>query len=267
MTVPQPAPDNVFDAIAKLLKPEQREYFYRRMTYFRHLRPEDEMLRLAEAMGFLAVVIREAPQEVARERELLSELLTSSLKSMQASQQASLAWQKQMEAQLAKLPEEIAKGINAETIAVKVGESLRQKFYDTGLPAVADAMSAQAKSLLHASKEFSTALDEFAHPRDGAVARVNDLLRRMKADLHNAGDHIRAQMDGLGKEIYQTIAVLCMGALLIGLAAGILYQRWIDRPLLKPAQPTAPAVESARPSSPQSQPKYKKRTQSNALGH
>jgi hypothetical protein len=54
MTVPQPAPENVFDAIAQLLPPEQREYFYQRMMYFRHLRPEDEMLRIAEAMGFLA---------------------------------------------------------------------------------------------------------------------------------------------------------------------------------------------------------------------
>ena len=33
MTVQQPAPENVFDAIAKLLKPEQREYFYQRMMY------------------------------------------------------------------------------------------------------------------------------------------------------------------------------------------------------------------------------------------
>jgi hypothetical protein len=53
----------VFDAIAKLLKPEQRESFYQGMVYFRHLRPEDEMLRVAEAMGFVAVVIREMPHE------------------------------------------------------------------------------------------------------------------------------------------------------------------------------------------------------------
>jgi hypothetical protein len=132
MTVSQPAPENVFDAIAKLLKPEQREYFYQRMMYFRHLRPEDEMLRVAEAMGFLAVVIREAPQEVARERELFAELLASSLQSMQASHQASVAWQKQMESRLAKLPEEILKGINAETIAAKLSESLRQQFHQTG---------------------------------------------------------------------------------------------------------------------------------------
>ena len=55
-----------------------------------------------------------------------------------------------------------------------------------------------------------------------AVARVNDVLRQMKADLHNAGEHIRAQMDGLGKELYRTIAVLCVCTLLIGLAAGVL---------------------------------------------
>jgi hypothetical protein len=264
MTVQQPAPENVFDAIAKLLKPEQREYFYQRMMYFRHLRPEDEMLRIAEAMGFLAVVIREAPQEVARERELFAELLASSIQSMQASHQASVTWQKQMEARLAKLPDEIAKGINAETIAAKLSESLRQQFQQTGLPAVADAMNVQATTLRHTSKELTTALNEFAHPKNGAMARVNEVLRWMKADLQNAGEHIRAQMNGLGKELYRTIVVLCCAAIMIGLFAGMLYQRWADASSLQPGYRPAASAQSAPTSSPETtQPNHKKRPQSN----
>jgi hypothetical protein len=53
--------DNLFDAIAKLLDPSQREYFYQRMLYFRHLRPDDELLRIVEAIGFLTLLIRETP--------------------------------------------------------------------------------------------------------------------------------------------------------------------------------------------------------------
>lgn len=62
-------PEDLFEAIAKLLEPGQREYFYQRMVYFRHLRPEDELLRWVEAIGLLALLIREAPHAVACERE------------------------------------------------------------------------------------------------------------------------------------------------------------------------------------------------------
>ena len=66
MTRPSPAspPEDLFDAIARLLEPGQREHFYQRMLYFKHLRPEDELLRLVEAIGLLALLIREAPHAV-----------------------------------------------------------------------------------------------------------------------------------------------------------------------------------------------------------
>ena len=78
--VPASAPDDLFEAIATLLEPGQRAYFYQRMLYFRHLRPEDELLRLVEAIGLLALLIREAPHAVAREREQMAQLLGRSLK-------------------------------------------------------------------------------------------------------------------------------------------------------------------------------------------
>jgi len=67
--------ENLFDAIAALLEPGQREYFYQRMLYFKHLHPEDELLRLVEAIGLLAFLIRDAPHAVAVEREQLARLL------------------------------------------------------------------------------------------------------------------------------------------------------------------------------------------------
>ena len=85
MTRPSPAStEDLFEAIATLLEPDQREYFYQRMLYFRHLRPEDELLRLVEAIGLLALLIREAPHAVAREREQLAQLLGTSLATMHA---------------------------------------------------------------------------------------------------------------------------------------------------------------------------------------
>jgi hypothetical protein len=80
MTIPAPAsaPEGLFEAIATLLEPGQREYFYQRMLYFRHLRSEDELLRLVEAIGLLALLIREAPHAVARERAQMAQQLETS---------------------------------------------------------------------------------------------------------------------------------------------------------------------------------------------
>jgi hypothetical protein len=254
----QPTSD-LIDRIAMALPEELRSDYYRELSHCRNLPENDEMLRILRAMQFLTVLIERAPGEVAIEREQLAQVLARGIESIQATHQASIAYQKQLEARIVKLPEEIAKGISAEAIAAKLSESLRQQFHQTGLPAVADAIGVQATALRHASEDLSAALDEFAHPRTGVVARVNDVLRWMKSDLENAGDHIRAQMNGLGKELYRTIAVLCLGAMVIGLLSGILYQRWMDKPVPQPAQPAAPTIQSAPPSVTTPQPNHKKR--------
>jgi len=119
----------------------------------------------------------------------------------------------------------------------------------TGLPAVAEAISVQATTLRRASKELSAAVDGFVNPRTGAIPRVNEALGSMKSNLQNAGDHIRAQMNGLGKELYRTIAVLCVGAMGIGFAMGVLYHRWITGPVELPKQPAASVQTSPQPGS------------------
>src|SRR6202165_1483363 len=102
------APDDLFEAIATLLEPGQREYFYQRMLYFRQLRPEDELLRLVEAIGFLALLIREAPHAVAREREQLAQLLEASLATIHAAGEAGQAYQQQLDSRPARLPTDLA---------------------------------------------------------------------------------------------------------------------------------------------------------------
>lgn len=229
----------LIDRIANALPEELRADYYRELSHCRNLPENDEMLRILRAMQFLTVLIERAPGQVALEREQLAQVLARTIESIQAVHQAGLAYQKQLEARMAKLPEEIAKGISAEAIAAQLGESLRQQFHQTNLPAVVEAISVQATTLRHTSKELSAALDDFANPRTGVVPRVNEALQSMKSNLQNAGDHIRAQMSGLGKELYRTMAVLCVGALGIGFVTGILYHRWITAPVGLPKQPAA----------------------------
>jgi hypothetical protein len=251
---------DLIDRIANALPEDLRADYYRELSHCRNLPENDEMLRILRAMQFLTVLIERVPGQVAIEREQLAQVLARGIESMQKTHQASIAYQKHLETRIAKLPEEIAKGISAEAIAAKLSESLRQQFQQTGLPSVADAIGVQATALRHASKDLSGALDEFAHPKNGAVPRVNEVLRWMKADLQNAGDQIRAQMNGLGKELYRTIAILCLGAMVIGVLAGILYQRWMDAPPVPPRQQAVSAVPSSPPTP---EPNYKKRPEPN----
>src|SRR5712692_560936 len=134
MTRPSPAsaPEDLFDAIATLLEPGQRAYFYQRMLYFRHLRPEDELLRLVEAIGFLALLIREAPQAVALQREQMAQLLETSIATIHSAGEAGQAYQRQLDERLTSLPTDLAEGISPKAIARAITESLRQQFVQSG---------------------------------------------------------------------------------------------------------------------------------------
>ena len=71
----QSAESDFIDDIAELLPAEQRPLWYRDMAHLRRLPADDEMLRIARAMGFLALVTRQTPAQIATEREKLATIL------------------------------------------------------------------------------------------------------------------------------------------------------------------------------------------------
>ncbi len=201
------------------------------------------MLRILRAMQFLTVLIERAPGQVAIDCEQLAQVLAHGIESIQATHRASLNDQKQLEGRIAKLPEEIARGISAEAIAAKLSESLRQQFQQTGLPAVADAIGVQATTLRDASKALSAALDEFATPenwRSAARQRCAPLGERRPAECRGSYSHADKRT---GERIITDYCDPCLGAMVIGLLASILYQRWMDAPLSKAAQANAPGQQ------------------------
>ena len=74
---------DLIDRIAELLPEEQRPLWYREMAHLRRLPADDEMLRIAHAMGFLALVTRETPKQIANEREQLTRLMETSTNAIQ----------------------------------------------------------------------------------------------------------------------------------------------------------------------------------------
>jgi hypothetical protein len=238
------AEPDLIDRIANALPEELRGDYYREMAHCRALPESDEMLRILRAMQFLAVLIEQTPARLAAEREQMAVTLSGAIASLESVHQAGIAYQKQLEARLAKLPEEVAKGISADAIAAKVNERLRQQLQESGLLGLADAIGVQAAGLRKASNELSKSLDDFAHPRHGAVTVVNNALASMKANTDNAADHIRAQMNALRDEVRGLMAVVSAGTLALGFVLGILYYRWITSPIPSPSTVT-PQVESA----------------------
>ena len=193
MTTPAPH-ETLFDRIAALLPLENRQEFYRRMTHLRNLGPNDEILQLAEAMGYLALITRQAPVEIAAERTKIEELLEKAMAELEHS-------------------------LDAHNIAALLSESLRQQFEASGL-------AANGQLLRNTALDFSEALDTFLDPARGALARLSGSLARMQADLDNAASHIRALSRSLAQDLHRALAVVAIGALVLGFLLGA-HVQWI----------------------------------------
>src|SRR5216683_3190201 len=221
MTRPFPAsaPEDLFDAIATLLEPRQREYFYQRMLYFRQLRPEDELLRLVEAIGLLALLIREAPHAMAREREQMAQLLEASLATMHAAGEAWQAHHQQIDGRLTSLPADLAHGISPDAIARAIAESLRQQFAQSGVPATADALTAISKQLAQATGQFQRAAEQL-RACTGIAEQARGAMDHMSTSLskatHSAQRAVAELTHQLRVEYTRAVWLLCGAAWLFG---------------------------------------------------
>ena len=69
----------LFDELAGLVPAERQAEYYRVVAHTRTLSQNDEMLRVLEAMGILALLTRETPAEIAAERKSLQKILESAV--------------------------------------------------------------------------------------------------------------------------------------------------------------------------------------------
>ena len=218
--------ESMFDSIAKLLPAERREQFYRRMAHLRNLQPDDEMLQIAEAMGYLALLIREAPTEVSRERVQLSEMLEAALGNMQAIERAAAQYHKSVDARLKTLPSEIARGISPEVIASTIRESLRQRFAETGMEDTAETLNVISERMRRSNAELTASLNEFADPMSGALARLDTAVTVMHSDLQAAAQYVRNISAGLYCEVKHSLFLLNAVWCAAGFVVGILVWHW-----------------------------------------
>jgi hypothetical protein len=106
----QAGESTLFDSLARLVPEELQTAYYRVLAHTRTLSPDDEMLRILEAMGILALLTRHTPKDIADERERIQEMLDLHLQFSDESQQKMLEYVHFIEGRLAGLPSEIEVG-------------------------------------------------------------------------------------------------------------------------------------------------------------
>ena len=241
----QPGEADFIDDIAELLPADQRPHWYRDMAHLRRLPADDEMLRIARAMGFLALVTRQTPAQIAVEREQFALILGDSVKAMQSARQDAIALHRQLDERLTQLPEAIAEGISPAAIAAKLNESLRQQFVASGIPETAQALAVVSKQNRQIAGEFDQSSKQLTDSYRGAAGEARRALNDLRASIEYATATAKQAAHDLThtflREYKWSVLVLCTAALAVGFALGTLYYRWINSTPAAP-EPTPSTV-------------------------
>jgi len=240
----------MFDSLARLVPDELQAAYYRVLAHTRTLSPDDEMLRILEAMGILALLTRHTPKDIADERERLQELLEAHQQHSELAQQNMLGYVHELESRLAELPGEIEAGLDPKQIAKMLGESLRQHFLRSGVQDAVSALQTTSAAMTGAQKELSAALRTLSDSHGGVVAQVERANNRIEYSLESRAKTMDALLHEWKSDLLRIWIPMVAGAcLLIGLSGGMEIQGCCGASAVTPS--TTAALPTAPPMAPQ----------------
>jgi len=229
----------MFDSLARLVPDELQAAYYRVLAHTRMLSPDDEMLRILEAMGVLALLTRQTPKDIAEEREQFQELLDVHKQSSDEAQQKMLSFVRELDSRLADLPDQIAK---------MLGESLRQHILSSGLPDTVKALQATSTSMATAQKELSTALRALSDSRGGVVAQVERANRTIEHSVESRAKTLDALLrEWKADLVHIWIPMIAGASLLVGMFGGMEIQGCRDSGVAPAAATTTSSPSSPDP--------------------
>jgi len=212
----------LFDSLARLVPKELQAAYYRVLAHTRTLSPDDEMLRILEAMGILALLTRHTPKDIADERERFQEMLDLHRQFSNEAHQKMPGYVHELEARISALPGEIEAGLDPKQIAKLLGESLRQHFLQSGITATVKGLETTSAAMMSAQNELSTALRNLSDSRGGVVAQVEAANDRIRNLMENRVKVLDALLHEWKSDLLRIWIPLVAGAaMLIGLFAGI----------------------------------------------
>ena len=250
-TAPAAADGDLIDRIARALPLEVRADYYRELNHSRSLPEHDEMLRILRAMQFLTLLMDQVPQRVVEQREQLERLLGTALERFKTQSKAA----RRSTGNLQSDCQSCRRRSRAASARRKSREKSIRAFVSSScappIPETSHALAAVATGMKRVSDEFAKATNKLEDAYDGAVRRAQDAVADLHSTASNATDRVRRAAEELSavfqREFRWSIYTLSALALVVGLALGIVYQRWLDHPLPGPdvrnMQPQQPAPQ------------------------
>lgn len=238
----------LFDWLARLVPAERQAEYYRVLAHTRTLSPDDEMLRILEAMGILALLTQETPQQIAAEREQFARLLKEALKKTEQARNSTSEYVAVLERRIGALPSELRAGLDPERIAKLLGESLRQNFIESGLPNTAHALHTAVEEMVQVQKNLSSALSQLAHPNHGVVVQVRQANNALNESLESRARKIDALLSHLSGHLLRVwIPTIATAAFALGCVVGssIESRHSVPPSVQVTAQPQVQAVPNA----------------------
>jgi hypothetical protein len=244
-----PAEPDLIDRIARALPEEFRAEYYRELLHCRSLPESDEMLRLLRAMQFLVLLIEQAPSRVAEERERLGKLLATAMANMSRINAASETYHIALQRKLNTLPADIADGIRPAAVASQINESLRQEFLRSTIPETAEALAVIADRMNNVVSEFAATADGLGNNYRGAAKDAQKAVASLKSEISRATETANRFTTDVAKTFstaYRWMLVMVAGgALVIGSAIGMMYERSLLSQQKMVVEPAVAVVQTA----------------------
>ena len=173
-------PDPLASLAGRLTDLQDREKYAALISYVRTLPPTDEFRQLVDMLGLLSLLAQRVPDALA---EFLAELREQT--------KAMGDYHAQVDGRLARLPQEIAQGVDATAIAKAMSESFRQQLAATGLQDTAALLNLSAKEIKTLAANIATALKPVTQEYKGISATISAELGKLIAasrqmQVHNA---------------------------------------------------------------------------------
>jgi hypothetical protein len=233
--------------VDRLTAPTDKETYAALLSYFDSLPADDDMLKLAQLLGFVTLIGSQLPGAL---NDLLGE--------MRAQEASAAKYHERIDARLAKLPEEIAEGVDPEDLADALSESFRQQIAATGLEETAGLLEKSLGQINRLSAELATEFKPILQQYRGLGETISRDLTKLAAasttlQQHNSILIAQAQEDSWLKQ-----ALLCLVLLLLGGVCGIVFEKssttdWIadlDSQVQRIQTPRTETPKTVKPSAP-----------------
>ena len=231
----------LFDELAGLVPAERQAEYYRVIAHTRTLSPNDEVLRVLEAMGILALLTRETPAAIAVERKSLQRILENALSKADEVEKRLAAYTSRLESRIAQLPKELETGLDPPRIAKLLGESLRQCFQQSGLPDTAKALDQSCYEMNSVQEQLVNVLREVAHPDIGVIEKVRSANDSLLRSMTTRAQQIDGLLGRLERQVWTTWLPVAASA---GLALGFVLGTWFANE--RQATPETPSAAQSQ---------------------